>query len=84
MTTTRVTGTGPQGGIRINSGRTTLPTAEEREQIYSQFEMYHAMGISDLGIAERTGTCDRTVRRWRWRNKLPNLHGKTHDSEDVY
>lgn len=61
-----------------------MPTAEEREEMYNQFEMYYAMGMSDLGIAEATGACDRTVRRWRYRNELSNIYGKTHDGPEDY
>jgi hypothetical protein len=79
--TERITNTGPQGGIRINSNRSRLPTAEEREEMYEQFEHYYAMGMSDLRIAETVGACDRTVRRWRWRNGLANLYGRVHEEK---
>lgn len=82
--TTRVTNTGPQGGIRINSNRVRLPTAAEREAMYEEFDTYYGMGMSDLAIAEHTGACDRTVRRWRWREGKPNMYGRLHDGGQVY
>lgn len=80
--TERITNTNSQGsGQRINSGRTNRPTEQEREEIYSEFWDLYGQGLSDLRIAEIAGEkfggiCDRTVRRWRYRESLPNIYGR--------
>jgi hypothetical protein len=43
--------------------------------LYDKLEWLYAIGLSDLQIALEAGCCDRTVRRWRKRNGLPNYYG---------
>lgn len=74
--TERIINTQGQGGQRINSNRSGRPSQAEREQLYTEFREYYSMGFSDLRIAEETGVCDRTVRRWRYRETLPNIYGR--------
>lgn len=74
--TTRITYTKGSGGARVNSDRIGKPSVEEREVLYAEFQRWYDNGLSDLQIAEHTGACDRTVRRWRFRQNLPNIYGK--------
>jgi hypothetical protein len=62
-------------GSRINADRVGKPTEAEREAIYAEYFRLYGMGFSDLRMAEATETCDRTVRRWRYRHNLPNIYG---------
>lgn len=63
-------------GIRVNSERDDLPTADERELLYEAMQDLYERGYSDLQIAERVGVCDRTVRRWRFREGKKNIYGR--------
>lgn len=85
--TTRINILTGTGGARINSDRIGLPSKVEREELYQTFRRLYDGGTSDtpapvraersdLEIAELAGSCDRTVRRWRFRNNLPNIYGK--------
>jgi hypothetical protein len=74
--TERIINTTGQGGQRINSNRQGRPTRAEREQLYAQMWEYYVKGYSDLRIAEEVGVCDRTVRRWRFRENLQNVYGR--------
>jgi hypothetical protein len=74
--TTRITYTTGSGGARVNSDRIGRPSEEEREVLYVKFEYLYSLGYSDLVIAENTGVCDRTVRRWRYKHHLPSIYGK--------
>jgi hypothetical protein len=73
--TTRITNQTGRG-TRVNSDREGRPTEDEREYLYSRFWDLYQNGLSDLKIAEETGVCDRTVRRWRFRLDLPNIYGR--------
>lgn len=63
-------------GYRVNAERVGLPTRDEREALYADFERLYDTGHSDMQIAEQTGCCDRTVRRWRHRTNRANIYGK--------
>lgn len=71
---------GQSYGQRINSGRVgNSMTKDEREYLHSLIRRYYYEALSDLQIAERVGVCDRTVRRYRYKNNLPNIYGKQHE-----
>jgi len=81
MTRRIVNPRGNQFGMRINSERKGLPNAEEREIMYALMNAFYMQGMSDLQIAEQVGCADKTVARWRWRNRLSNIYGKMNHND---
>lgn len=67
---------GPE--VRVNSGRVGSMTEKERDVLYSRLlELVQVRPrLTDLEMALSTGVSDKTVRRWRHSNNVPDYLGR--------
>lgn len=64
--------------VRVNSGRVGSMREVERDRLYRELLILSHVRprLTDLEMALSTGVSDKTVRRWRHSNNVPDYLGR--------